>query len=153
MGTQLTRQPRQSSVLKLKDGLKHIHHGGNENAALGQGRTSRRRPIRADVLGQELLSGPRKFGKDREETKGQFCKRAVLASFSSFRSFVPSFCFLYPRSGFFFGPGTPVSVPSFRVLGPGNICQNHPFGNHPFAKARRESLSVRTSMTPRRGRP
>ena len=33
----------------------------------------------------------------REETKGRFCKRAVLANVPSFQFLVPSFLFLYPR--------------------------------------------------------
>ena len=53
-----------------------------------------------------------------------------------------------PRSGFWywgtsagslvpvFGTGEHPNVPSFRLLVPGNIRQNHPFGNHPFANAR-----------------
>ena len=53
-----------------------------------------------------------------------------------------------PRSGFrsggtcehtlvpVFVPGEHPNVPSFRFLVPGNIRQNHPFGNHPFAKRR-----------------
>ena len=45
----------------------------------------------------------------------------VLANVSSFRVFVASFRFWYPRSGF----GCP-----------GNIRQNHSFGNHPFANIR-----------------
>ena len=39
----------------------------------------------------------------RDEAKGQFCKRAVLANVPSFRFLVPSLRFLYPRSGFW-GP-------------------------------------------------
>ena len=54
-----------------------------------------------------------------------------------------------PRSGFlvlanirmylffpFVGAGEHPNVPSFRFLVPGNMRQNHPFGNHPFANPR-----------------
>ena len=53
----------------------------------------------------------------REETKGRFCERAVLANVPSFRFLAPSFrFFVYPRSGFL--------VPSFRFLYPcSGFCQ------------------------------
>ena len=52
---------------------------------------------------------------------------------------------MYPHSGLWyrgtsactlvpvFGTGEHPNVPSFRFLVPGNIRQNHSFGNHPFA--------------------
>ena len=42
------------------------------------------------------------FLQTREETKGRFCKRVVLANVPSFRFLVPSFRFLYPRSDFWY---------------------------------------------------
>ena len=71
----------------------------------------------------------------REETKGWLCKRAVLANVPLLRFFVPLFFIIN-----IFVISFPFLVPSFRYLkphsgsgGPGNIRQNHPFGNHPFA--------------------
>ena len=50
------------------------------------------------------MNSLRHLEEDRAETKGRFRERAVLAN-----------------------------VPSFLFLVPGNICENHPLGNHPFA--------------------
>ena len=66
----------------------------------------------------------------REETKGRFCKRAVLAS-------VPPFRFLGSRNikiiAFFCWASTAgkdfLEESSVQV----NICQDHPCGSHPLA--------------------
>ena len=69
-----------------------------------------------------------------EETKGWFHKRAVLANVPSFRFWYrgTSECTFIPC----FGTGEHPKVPSFRFLVLGNIRQNHPSGNHPFANPR-----------------
>ena len=36
------------------------------------------------------------------------------------------------------------NVPSFRLSFRGNICQNHPFGNHPFANPQKERKRTQT---------
>ena len=71
---------------------------------------------------------PKPF-EPREERKGRFRKRAVLANI------------ICPRPGFWCR-GTSActlvaehpNVPSFRFLVRGDIRQNHPFGNHPFCE-------------------
>ena len=71
----------------------------------------------------------------REEIKGQFCcRRAVLATVPSFRCFctVVPLLFLVPV----FGTVVPFLHPRSGFGGPGNIHQNHPFGNHRFANPR-----------------
>ena len=55
--------------------------------------------------------------------------------------------FLYRRSVFYtlvlvFGAVVPFLYPRSGFGGPGNIRQNHPFGNHPFANRRRLALDI-----------
>ena len=69
----------------------------------------------------------KKGAKDREETKGRFRKRAVLANAPSFPFLVPWKIRMYPCSVFWYR---------------GNIRQNHPFGNHPFANPKKAQKSV-----------
>ena len=92
------------------------------------------------------------------EIKGRFRKRVVLANVPSFR-----FSFLWehpPKPPFWKPPSCQhqkgslgdkravskrvvlANVPSFRFSFRGNIRQNHPFGNHPFANPRLLFVSV-----------
>ena len=59
-----------------------------------------------------------------------------MCPLSVFRYWGTSACTLVPVSG----TGERPNVPSFRFLVPGNIRQNHPCGNHPFAHPRCFSL-------------
>ena len=73
----------------------------------------------------------------REEAKGRFCKRAVLANVPSFRLFVPSFRFFVTSFQFWGSTNTGfctlvmVFVPSFRFVGSRNIRQKPPFWKPP----------------------
>ena len=83
-------------------------------------------------------------GIPREETKGWFCRRAVLANVPSFRFFgtvvpffvplfwflVPSFRFLYPRSGFWYRRAVLFLYPHSGFWGPGTP----PFRQPPFCE-------------------
>ena len=69
---------------------------------------------------------------------------------SGYRSGGTCECALVPV----FVPGEHLNVPSFRFSFRGNICQNHPFGNHPFRflrndlrKTQNGAYSVRDSET------
>ena len=62
--------------------------------------------------------------------KGRFCKRAILATVPSFRFWVPGTSTITA----FFCQGSTAGKDFLEEISvQGNICQNHPFGNHPFA--------------------
>ena len=68
----------------------------------------------------------------REETKGRFRKRAVLANVPSFRFFVPGNICMYPRSGFWYrGTSEYTLLP---VCGTGEHPPKPPFWKPPFCE-------------------
>ena len=74
------------------------------------------------------------FALSQEETKEQFCKRAVLANMCPRSS---SWIQEYQITAFFCKGSTAGEDFSEEISVQGTICQNHPFGNHPFANPRR----------------
>ena len=81
---------------------------------------------------------PPKIAGYSRGTKGRFCKRAVLANVPSFRFLVPSFCFLYPLSGF--GTIVPYFCTLVPVFGLRGSSAKPPFWKPPFGEPPRYVL-------------
>ena len=101
----------------------------------------KKKPAVKNASGSGRRKWPTKIKRKQKGSfvKGWFTRMCPRSGFWYRRSIL---CTLVPV--FFGGPSFLFFIRSFRLLVPRNICENHPFGNHPFS----EGTITRVSRNP-----